>query len=181
MPVRTELRDAAAAALALTLLGVVLGLLWLWLAPRVPMISDGRAVYLLNAEGEEAIGAEGTFVLLSLAAGALAGVVAFLFRRRGGVGLVIGLAAGAFVGALLAWRLGVWLGPASDLAAHAREVGKGKEFDGPLKLDAKGTLLAYPFAALLVHLLATAIFGEADPEPPAEPAAYKGPQGEFEK
>lgn len=171
---RDELRDGALSALALAALGLVLGLLWFWLAPRVPLISDGSAVLLRNPEGEEAIGAEGTFVLLSLGLGALAGAGVFFFRRQGGIGLVVGIALGAFLGALIAWRIGVWLGPTSDLAAHAREVGEGEPFDGPLQLDAKGTLCAYPFAALAVHLLVTAIFGERDPEPPALPPTPAG-------
>ncbi|OEU97104.1 hypothetical protein AN216_17635 [Streptomyces oceani] len=166
MPVRREAREAALAALAVTALGVLLGLLWLWLAPRVPLVTNGEAVYLKNPEGEEAIGAEGTFVLLSLAVGAVAGAVLFLCRRQGGVGLVVGLTVGGLLASVVAWRLGVWLGPTADLAAHAKEVGAGNTFDGPLKLQAKGVLLAFPFAALAVHLLCTAIFGERDPEPP---------------
>lgn len=151
------------------MLGVVLGLLWVWLAPRVPLLSDGQAVYLQRPEGEEAIGSDGTFVLLGLALGALAGVAVFLFRRSGGVAVVVGTALGGLVGALIAWRVGVWLGPTNDLAAHARAVGKGTVFDGPLELKAKGALLAYPFGALLAHLACTAAFGERDAEPAPEP------------
>lgn len=172
-----ELRDAALAVLVLTVLGAVLGLLWLWLAPRVPLISNGSAVFLQNPEGEEAIGAEGTFVLLSLALGALAGAGVFWLRRRGGVGLVVGIALGGFLGALLAWRFGVWFGPTGDLVAHAREAGKGEVFDAPLKLEAKGVLCVFPFAALLVHLLVMAIFGESDPEPPPQPVLPPPPAG----
>lgn len=67
---------------------------------------------------------------------------------------------------MIAWRFGVWLGPTDDLAAHARAAGKGTVFDGPLELKAKGALLAYPFGAVLVHLLCTGLFGKHDPEPP---------------
>ncbi|EST34133.1 hypothetical protein N566_18800, partial [Streptomycetaceae bacterium MP113-05] len=132
-----------------------------------PLISDGSAVYLERPEGEEFIGADGAFVLLGLAVGAVAGAAVFLLRRAGGVGLVVGLAVGGVLGSVVAWRLGVWLGPTADLAAHARAVGKGNVFDGALELKAKGALLAYPFGALLTHLGCTAVFGKRDPEPVA--------------
>lgn len=167
--VRSEIRDGALVTAGVAVLGVALGLLWLWLAPRVPLVSDGNAVYLERPEGEEAIGADGTFVLLGLALGAVVGAAVFLFRRAGGVGLVVGLTVGGIIGSLIAWRLGVWFGPTDDLAAHARTVGKGTVFEGPLELKAKGALLAYPFGVVLVHLLCTGLFGKRDPEPGAAP------------
>ena len=165
LPVREEARDALVVTLAGIVLGVALGLLWVWLAPRIPLYTDGKAVYLKHPEGEEAVGADGTFVLLALALGVLLGAAVFWARRRGGVGLVVGLAVGGVLGSLLAWRLGVWFGPTSDLVAHARAAGKGTVFDGPLELRAKGALLALPFAALLVHLGLTALFGRREPQP----------------
>ncbi|MGW2181977.1 ABC transporter permease [Streptomyces sp. NPDC001732] len=160
-----DLRRAAAVTALVTVSGVLLGLLWLWLAPRVPLISDDTAVFLSNSEGEEAIGADGTFVLLALAFGAASGALVFFFRRSGGIALVIGLALGGLLGSLLAWRLGVWLGPDQDVVAHARAVGKGVVFDAPLQLRAKGVLLAWPLGAMAVHLGLTALFAPRDPEP----------------
>lgn len=162
---RAELRQAAVIAAVVAVSGVLLGLLWAWLAPRVPLISDGKAVYLKNSEGEQAIGADGTFALLALGFGALSGAVVFWLRRRGGVPLVVGLAAGSFLASLVAWRLGMWLGPTSDVVAAARAAGRGVVFDAPLKLAAKGALLAWPLAAMAVHLVLTALFGPRDPEP----------------
>ncbi|GAA3370300.1 hypothetical protein GCM10020367_16410 [Streptomyces sannanensis] len=160
-----ELRDAVLVAVALTVVGVLLGLLWLWLAPRVPLISDGRAVFLKDTEGEEAAGADGTFTLLAAGFGVIAAAVVFRLRKHGGIPLVVGLAVGGLLGSLVAWRLGVWLGPTQDLVAHAKEVGKGVVFDAPLALGAKSALLAWPVAALLTHLGLTAAFGPRDPEP----------------
>ncbi|MFI1967702.1 hypothetical protein [Streptomyces cinnamoneus] len=162
---RTEMRQAAVVLAVTTVCGVLLGLLWLWLAPRVPLISDGKAVYLKNSEGEQAIGADGWFTLLALAFGAVSAAVVFLLHRRGGIPLVVGLAVGSLLGSLVGWRLGVWLGPGSDVAAHARAVGAGVVFEAPLKLAAKGALLAWPMAAMAVHLGLTALFGPRDPEP----------------
>ncbi|WP_328839741.1 DUF2567 domain-containing protein [Streptomyces europaeiscabiei] len=163
---RTELVEAAVVTAVMALLGgALLGLLWWWLAPHVPLVSDGSAVYFKDTEGEQAVGVDGTFTLLALGAGALSALVVFALRRRGGVPLVVALTVGGLLGAVLAWRLGVWLGPETDVAARAKEVGQGVTFSAPLKLAAKGALLAWPLAALLVHLGLTALFGPRDPEP----------------
>ncbi|MBV2356964.1 AAA family ATPase [Streptomyces sp. J2-1] len=165
---RTEIREAAVVTVAVTVAGVLLGLLWWWLAPHVPLVgelSEGTwAVYLKDSEGEQAVGVDGTFTLLSLGFGALSAVLVFLARKGGGVPLVVALGVGGVLGAVLAWRLGVWLGPTGDVIAHAKAVGRGVTFPAPLKLGAKGALLAWPFAALLVHLGLTALFGTRDPE-----------------
>ncbi|WP_199579430.1 AAA family ATPase, partial [Streptomyces sp. CRB46] len=165
----TEVRQAAVAAVAVALSGVLLGVLWWKLAPSVPLVGevvgDRWLVYLKESEGEQSVGVDGTFTLLALAFGALSAVAVFLLRRRGGVPLVVALGAGGLLGSLLAWRVGIWLGPAQDVVAHAKEVGKGVTFSAPLKLGAKGALLAWPIAALVVHLGLTGLFGPRDPEP----------------
>ncbi|GHA12937.1 MULTISPECIES: AAA family ATPase [Streptomyces] len=167
---KTELREAAVITVAVALGGVLLGLLWWWLAPHVPLIADevdkNWVVYLKDSEGEQAVGVDGTFTLLGLAFGLVSAVVVFLLRRRGGVPLAVALGLGGLLGSLLAWRLGVWLGPESNVLAHAQAVGKGVTFSAPLKLSAKGALLAWPLTGLLVHLGLTALFGPRDPELP---------------
>ncbi|MBN0043928.1 AAA family ATPase [Streptomyces actuosus] len=167
---KTELREAAVVTVAVAVTGALLGVLWWWLAPHVPLVgaeTDGSwVVYLKDSEGEQAIGVDGTFTLLALAFGLVSALAVFAWRRRGGVPLVVGLGLGGLLGALLAWRVGVWLGPADDVLAQAKAVGKGVTFSAPLKLSAKGALLAWPLAALLVHLGLTALFGPRDPEPP---------------
>ncbi|WP_369178234.1 AAA family ATPase [Streptomyces mutabilis] len=172
----TEVRQAAATVAAVTLSGLLLGVLWWKLAPSVPLVGevvgDRWLVYLKESEGEQSVGVDGTFTLLALAFGALSAVVVFLLRRRGGVPLVVALGAGGLLGSLLAWRVGIWLGPAQDVIAHAKEVGKGVTFSAPLKLGAKGALLAWPIAALVVHLGLTGLFGPRDPEPDPWPAPY---------
>lgn len=166
---KSEVREAVVVTVAVALGGVLLGLLWWWLAPHVPLVGDqvGKnwVVYLKDSEGEQAIGVDGTFTLLALAFGVVSAVVVFLARRRGGIPLVVGLAVGGLLGSLLAWRLGVWLGPTQDVIAHAKSVGKGVTFPAPLKLGAPGVLLAWPVAALVVHLGLTALFGPRDPDP----------------
>ncbi|MER5514822.1 AAA family ATPase [Streptomyces sp. NPDC002763] len=176
---KTELRQAAVIVLAVAVSGLLLGLLWWWLAPHVPLVGDestkGWVVYLKDTEGEQAVGVDGTFTLLALAFGAVSAVVVFLWRRAAGVPLVVALGIGGVLGSLLAWRLGVWLGPEQDVIAHAKAVGKGVTFSAPLKLGAKGALLAWSLSALLVHLGLTALFGPRDPEPPYGDGPYAAP------
>ncbi len=172
----SELITAAVVTVVMAVLGgVLLGLLWWWLAPQVPLVSDGSAVYLKETEGEQAAGVDGTFTLLALGVGALSALVVFLVRRSGGVPLVVALTVGGLLGAVLAWRLGVWLGPETDVAARAKEVGQGVTFSAPLKLSAKGALLAWPLAGVLVHLGLTALFGPRDPDPYEEHQPYGSP------
>ncbi|MFD0371864.1 DUF2567 domain-containing protein [Streptomyces sp. NPDC127114] len=162
----TELRQSAVVVAASVVAGALLGLLWLWLAPRVTLFSDGKAVYLKDSEGESAIGMDGTFVLIALGFGVLAAVLVFLVHRHGGVALVLGLAAGGVLGSLLGWGVGVWLGPERNVVAHAKAVGPDVLFEAPLELKmGAAAMLAWPVAAMIVHLALTALFGPRDPEP----------------
>jgi hypothetical protein len=172
---KTEVREAAVITVAVAVMGVLLGVLWWWLAPHVPLIADDTAVYLKDTEGEQAIGVDGTFTLLALGFGAVSALGVFLWRRRGGVPLVIALAVGGLLGSLLAWRIGIWLGPTQNVIAHAKAVGKGVTFSAPLKLGAKGALLAWSVAGLVVHLGLTALFGPRDPDPYQSPYVAPAP------
>lgn len=171
-----DIRDGAAVALAVGVAGLLLGALWVWLAPRVQYVSNGEAVFLRNSESEARIGSDGTFFLLAAGLGLLSAVGTFLWRRRGGVPLVIGLAVGSGFAALVGWRFGLWLGASADLATAARAAGKGVPFDAPLQLLAHGALLAWPMTAVLVHLALTALWSPRDPAPAAEwPGVYPPP------
>ncbi|GHB36732.1 hypothetical protein GCM10010347_02490 [Streptomyces cirratus] len=170
-----DVRDGAAVALVVGVAGVLLGVLWAWLAPRVQYVSNGQAVFLRNSESEARIGADGTFLLLAAGFGLLSAVAVFLWRRRGGVPLVIGLGVGSLFAALVGWRLGLWLGPSSNLPAAAAKAGKGVPFDAPLQLLAHGALLVWPLVALGAHLALTAVFTRPDPTWPPLPADYPPP------
>ncbi|SEN68732.1 hypothetical protein SAMN05216267_1008113 [Actinacidiphila rubida] len=174
-PLRAEIARGALIALLVAVCGVALGLLWLWLAPRIPMVSDGQAVYLKDTEGEEAIGADGTFALIAAGLGAVTAALVFWRWRRGGVSVVAGLAVGGLLASVIGWRIGVWLGPPTDIVAHAKAVGPKKVFDGPLELRAKSALVAWAAAGMLVHLCLTSAFGPRDPEPTPAPPHWAPP------
>ncbi|MFI5665709.1 DUF2567 domain-containing protein [Streptomyces sp. NPDC051704] len=160
-----DIRDGAAVALLTGVAGVLLGVLWAWLAPKAQYVSNGEAVFLKNSESEARIGADGTFFLLSLGFGVLSAVLVFLWRRRGGVPLVVGLVVGSCFASLVGWRLGLWLGPSADVAAAAVKAGKGVAFDAPLQLLAQGVLLVWPMVAVALHLGLTALWTPHDPDP----------------
>jgi hypothetical protein len=156
------MRDGVVIALGVAVLGVVLGVLWWRVAPQVPLISDGTAVYLKDTEGEQPIGADGWFTLLGLGFGALTAGAVFWWRRAGAVAVVIGLAVGALAGSVIAWRLGIALGPTQNVVAHAKQVGVNTVFHAPLQLRAKAALLAWPIASLGALLALTSAFGPRD-------------------
>ncbi|WNI15101.1 ABC transporter permease [Actinacidiphila sp. ITFR-21] len=170
-----ELGRGVLVAVLVTIGGIALGLLWLWLSPRIPMVSDGQAVYLKDTEGEEAIGGDGTFVLIAAALGAVSALLVFWRRRDGGVGSVLGLAVGGVLASVVGWRIGVWLGPSTDIVAHAKQVGPKVVFDGPLELRAKAALVAWSAAAMLAHLCVTSAFGPREEPRPLPSGVQWGP------
>jgi len=170
-----ELRIGLLLVAAGAVLGVVLGLLWVWLAPRVGFQVEGDRILYLDPEGEERAGADGVFALLGLGAGVLSALVAFLVTRArgGGVATAIGLAVGGLIGSVIGWQLGMRLGPTGDIKAHALQVGEGGRFDAPIELGAHGALLVWPMTAMVVLLALSAAFGKREQDPPPY---WAGPQ-----
>lgn len=172
--VRTEALIAVLLLAGSALLGVLAGLLWHWLAPKVPLYADSSAVYLKDPEGEQAVGADGTFALIGAGAGLVAAAVAYwrTRRRQGGVTVALGLVAGGLLGGYIAMKLGTALGPGGNVIATAKSVPTGSTFYGPLKLTAKGVLLTWPAAAMVVLIGLTALF---TPKPQAPPTVWQTP------
>ncbi|BFO20695.1 hypothetical protein SHKM778_70830 [Streptomyces sp. KM77-8] len=175
---KTELREAAVTAVATAALGVLLGVLWWWLAPRVPLVGgvlDGNwVVYLKDSEGEQGIGVDGTFSLLALAFGAVSAAVVFLVRRRGVCRWWWRWRSGGCWGRCWrgGWGYGWGRGPMWSRRRAARAKGHVRR---AVEAGGEGALLAWPFGALLVHLGLTGLFGPRDPEPfPAGPYDLPG-------
>ncbi|MFE6865206.1 hypothetical protein ACFVFS_01475 [Kitasatospora sp. NPDC057692] len=163
-----ELRVGAATVLACLVLGVVMGLLWAWLAPKVPLVVDGNKILYADPEGEQRAGADSVFVLIGLGMGILTALGAFLVTRKrgGGIAVAVGLAVGGLLASVGAWGLGRWLGPGRDLVAEARKVGNGGHFRADIDLGAYGAVLAWPMAAMVVLLALSAAFGKREEDPP---------------
>jgi hypothetical protein len=165
----------AEAALALlliavcALLGLLMGQFWHWLAPQVPMHADSSAVYLNDPEGEQAIGADGTFALIGVGFGLVTGAAAYLATRsrQGGVGVAVGLAVGGLLGGWIAWGGGQSAKAyQSAVLKLAKSFPTGHTFYGPLQLTTKAVLLIWPILALVALLALTGVFSPR-PRPPA--------------
>ncbi|MER5867304.1 hypothetical protein [Kitasatospora sp. NPDC002040] len=180
-PLAPELRIGALLTLAGVAVGAVVGALWLWLAPRVMLVAGSDAIRYVDPEGEQRAGADGTFALLGLGAGALCALAAFLLTRRRGGGIAVagGLALGGLAGSLLAWKLGTWLGPGADVIGNAKKAGQGVEFSAAIELGAHGALLVWPMTAMVLLLALSAAFGKREQDPPpywAGPQWHQPPQ-----
>lgn len=90
--------------------GVVIGLVWLHWAPKTVayLVANGSAgdTVLIPAESESQIAGDGRFVVLSLVAGLLFGVIAWGVRSTRGPAPLVALTIGGIVSSLLARTVG---------------------------------------------------------------------------
>jgi hypothetical protein len=161
---RTELRAGLLVGLGVMLAGVPTAVIWWLLAPVPELVRFGSRAILVESEGEAAVAADGLFAVCTLTAGLVCAVVVFARTRHARVGTLLGLALGGLAGALLAWRIGVWLGPAS-VADSISATPDGGRFEGPLALGAKGVLLAWPLASVIAFFALAAGLEPPDRRP----------------
>ncbi|GAA2148288.1 hypothetical protein GCM10009760_40120 [Kitasatospora kazusensis] len=176
-PLLPELLIGGLITAAGALLGLLVGVLWLHLAPRVMLVAGTDAIRYVDPEGEQRAGADTVFALLGLGAGLLTALVAFLLTRRrgGGISVAVGLAAGGLAGSAIAWKLGMRLGPSTNVLADAKRAGQGVDFSAAIELGARGALLVWPITAMVVLLALSAAFGKREDDPPPY---WAGPQQE---
>jgi hypothetical protein len=150
-PQRPEWVTAAVVIGALAVIGAALAPLWVHLAPRLAFRVDqpGRALPVVP-EAEEYVGADGRFVFITLIVGVLAGIACWLVRRSRGPLVLLALAVGGLLGAVITWRLGMRIGTGYQ-PADLQQV--GRIIYQPLTLRAKSALVVEPVAAVLVYLL----------------------------
>jgi hypothetical protein len=123
-----------ATAVVVAALGAPLGWLWSVLAPRVGYIkTDGGFLYA-DSEPEQAMAADGWFLIIGAAAGLVLAVLVWVaLRRYRGVAMLAALTVGSLGGAMLAWWLGHRIGMSQFNQANAAAV-NGDRIDGPLGL-----------------------------------------------
>jgi len=113
--------------------GFALGWLWTTLSPRVALIKvEGGFVYA-DAEPEQALAADGWFLLLGLGAGLLFALLAWLLRAHRGPAMLFALAVGSLGAAWIAWWFGIHIGLA-ELNAARDAAPIGARLQAPLGL-----------------------------------------------
>ena len=176
-PARPEWLTALVAVAVLVAVGAAVAPLWVHLAPRLAFRVDrpGRALPVVP-EAEEYVAADGRFVLITLVVGVLAAAGCWLVRRSRGPLVLLALAAGGLLGAVITWRLGLRIGTGYQ-PADLRQV--GKVVYQPLTLRAKSALVVEPVAAVLAYLLAVGFSARndlgQDPAGPTIPSSYGTP------
>lgn len=152
-PLRHDVAAGALTVAALVLLGSPVGLLWSVLAPRAEVVvyGAGKGADFVHGEPREFIGADGSFLVLTLVVGLVVGALAWRLGRRAGPGVVVGLAAGGLLGALVAAKVGTMPG----LAAFRQAVvhGPAGHLLAPIRLRASAAVVAWPVGALLGFVL----------------------------
>lgn len=152
-PARRDAAMAGGVVAACLLLGSPVGLLWSALAPRLAVTLGPAGPAATGLEGKTFIAADGTFLLLVLAAGVLTGALAWLFGRRAGPWTVLALLVGGLLAAKLAATVGVRPG-----RAHVQALLHDKTARGTvrlfLRLRSPWAIVGWPVGALATFLVA---------------------------
>ncbi|GAA1628206.1 hypothetical protein [Actinoplanes couchii] len=181
---------------AISVLGVLLGLLWAWVAPGVPVVFAGRAGTLVtDPSPEQYIAADGWFTLLGLGFGLIVTIGTWLVLRRDrGPFLLLGVVAGTLLsGRWVAPLVGEYLGRDAYDQWRATAV-QGATYLAPPEVQSLGPKLVPAFVAAIVLTLLAGWSNDPDldhpgalpgyaanhPEPHYEtgPAPYEGEQAD---
>ncbi|TXL62854.1 hypothetical protein [Aeromicrobium terrae] len=128
-------------------LGVVGGLLWVWQADPAEWSVTKDGILLSEDAVRGQFSVVVTFMLVGAALSFLWAWAAAHAMRDVGWVRVPAFAVAAALAALVAWRLGVWLGPSGP--EHATDPAIGDHLASQLKIDAVTPFLAWPVFALL--------------------------------
>jgi hypothetical protein len=160
----SELLLAVGVAALITALGFPLGWLWSAAAPWIPAEKVPRAAVLAQPEQEQIVADEGWYLLITIVAGLVLALLAWiLLRRYRGVFMVLGLAVGGVLGGVLTLKFGHHIGTHhfDNLVANAPV---GTQFLAPVNLRVQQTGLWHhwlPYArgdVLALAITATALY-----------------------
>jgi hypothetical protein len=148
---RADLRAAMWLVVGLAVTGLPTGLLWWLLAPRADYrITAGGPVVIGNPTEELLVADDAVFALVLVGVGLLCGAAAWWLRRRRGVTILLALAIGTALTAVVAWQLGELLG-AGPTKAELTDV--GTVVTTSLTMASLPALAMGPFAAVLAYLV----------------------------
>jgi hypothetical protein len=172
-PLRRTLAVAALTGLVIAVAGAVLGVVWHFVSPTVPVIDAGQSGIVVNDPSpEEYIASDGWFTLLGFAFGLIAAVVAWMVRRRDrGPGLLLGVTLGALAAALVAWQVGRRIG-LSAYESWRDTATSGATYHAPPDLHAHGALLVPAFAAVIVTTLLAGWSNDPELDQPGAKPGY---------
>lgn len=158
---RADLQAILILVLLLALAGLLIGFIWEQAAPRLyfTVVRQGGSLVGLQdfPESEAKIAADSWFGLLTAGWGIVSAALLWTRRSLRGPVLLIALALASLLGAVIAWRFGLWLGRHPTHAEADQLLQKpGNHLHKPLDLQAKGTLFFQPIAAVLVTLICLA-------------------------
>jgi hypothetical protein len=157
--------------IAVVIVGVLAGFVWLWLAPRPHGVVSAGAEKSVQFDSANKVfaSADVTFLFIGAGAGLVCGLVATILARRRGVAVSVAMAVGGTIASLLAAFIGRALsgGPQDYWLARA-SVGPHRYF---IELTTRRFLVGWPIAALLV-VFVVALFTPDRPIEiePTEPA-----------
>lgn len=148
---------------AMLVLGVVAGLLWLWLAsPAEFKVTDQGAI--LDEEASKGrFGVIVTFVLIGVVVAFLWGFFAGRVLHERGWTMVPVFALVAVAAALIAWKIGVALGPPDPSTVKGAKL--GDSIPEQLTVDAIAPFLVWPIFAIAGQFLAVYLSGNRGHEP----------------
>ena len=163
--------------LACVVAGAVVGVVWELLTPLPQFQVMGDRILLPGAEDETAVAADGWFAVCTAVAGVVSAVAVFGQFREARLSVLAGLTLGSLLAAVVAWRVGVALGPDS-VRAEAAGLSDGETFSGPLELSALGVLLTWPLTAVITYFALAAGIDRTGRQPSGHQGpTYGGDQG----
>ncbi len=163
--------------LACAVAGVVVGVVWELLTPLPQFRVSGDRILTDGGDGETDVAADGWFAVCAGVAGVVSAVVAFLRVREARISALAALSLGGLLASVVAWRVGVAVGPDS-VRAGAAGLSDGESFSGPLDLSALGVLVTGPLTSVITYFALAAGLDPRRSRPSARPGpTYAGDHG----
>lgn len=158
---------------AMAVAGALLGLVWAWAAPDVPVVNaGGNGIVVNDPSPEEYIAADGWFTLIGFAFGLVAALVAWLVLRRDrGPAVLVGVTLGGLAASLAMWGVGRQIGM-SAWQDWQLSSAPGDSYLRPPDLHAHGALLVAAFAAVIVTTLLAGWSNDPELDQPGAKPGY---------
>ena len=140
------------------LLGAPVGLLWSAVAPHSHAVVEAGGAYIADAESEVFIAGDGWFLGLTLLAGVLTGVLAWMGSRRSGPYAVVALAVGGLIAAYVASKVGIRIG--QDALKAAVRSGRLGTYTSNIALQTMTAIVAWPLGGVVAFAALVAARGD---------------------